>query len=115
MYRDFKNALRNFIEDRVEEIGNKFVIKNKKYKDLVHNCINVHNQIKVNLPDQFRCLIDEYETINSSMQCISEEILYKQGFVDGIRLNRTIKSIKSGRNLFGWVFLRVFKKFQKQP
>lgn len=92
MFQNFKGSLKKFIEDRVDEIGNKFVIKNKKYKELADYSTKVHHQIKDNLPDQVKKLIGEYETINTSMQCISEEIMYEQGFIDGIRSKRIIKS-----------------------
>ncbi|HBF39048.1 MAG TPA: hypothetical protein DDW50_17235 [Firmicutes bacterium] len=94
MVRSFKGSLKKFIEDRVDEIGNKFVIKNKEYKKLADYSTKVHYQIRDNLPDNIKKLIGEYETINTSMQCISEEIMYEQGFIDGIRSNEIIKSIK---------------------
>jgi hypothetical protein len=93
MLQNFRKSLKKFIENRVDEIGNKFVIKNKKYKELAKSSIEIHYQIRDNLPDYAKKLIGEYETINTSMQCISEEIMYEQGFIDGIRSNRLIKTI----------------------
>jgi hypothetical protein len=55
------------MEDRVEEVGNKFVIKNKKYKELAKSCIDIHYQIRDNLPDHIKDLISEYE--QSILQC----------------------------------------------
>lgn len=93
MFLNFQKSLKKFIEDRVDEIGNKFVIKNKKYKELVESSIEIHYQIRDNLPDHVKELIGEYETINTSMQCISEEIMYEQGFIDGIRLKKIFKKL----------------------
>lgn len=95
MLLNFRNSLKKFIEDRVDEINNKLVIKNKKYKELADYSINVHLQIRDNLPAHVKKLIDEYETINTSMQCISEEIIYQQGFIDGIKLEKIVKLLLS--------------------
>jgi hypothetical protein len=91
MFQDFRKSLKKFMEDRVDEIGNKFVIKNKKYKELAKSSLKIHYQIRDNLPDHVKKLIGEYETINTSMQCISEEIMYEQGFIDGIRSKKMLK------------------------
>lgn len=104
MYRDFRKALQNFIEDRVEEIGSKFVIKNKKFQELNRESINLYNQIRDSLPDHLKDLIDDYESITVSLEGIAEDILYERGFIDGIRLNRIIKSIKCRKNWFGRMF-----------
>jgi hypothetical protein len=93
MFRNFEDSLYKFIADRVDEIGRKFVIQNKKYKELANTSIQVHCQIRNNLPEHLTGLIGEYETINASMQCISEEIIYKQGLLDGIRVKRIVQSL----------------------
>jgi hypothetical protein len=94
MSQNFRKSLKKYLEDRVDEVGNKFIIKNKKYKELTRSIIKIHYQIRDNLPDPVKKLIDEYETTSTSMQCISEEIMYEQGFIDGIRLNNIINFIK---------------------
>jgi hypothetical protein len=93
MFQDFRKSLIKFKEDRVDEIGSKLVIKNKNYKELAENSTRVHYQIRDNLPDHVKELIGQYETINTSMQCISEEIMYEQGFIDGMRSKRMLKSL----------------------
>ena len=90
MIQNFKK----FLNDRVNEIGNNIVIKNKEYQELTEQSIKVHYQIRNTLPGQYKELIDEYESINSLKECISEEIIYEHGFGDGIRLNEIIKKIK---------------------
>lgn len=80
----------------MDEIGNKFVILNQQHKELAENSISVHCQIRDNFPNHVKELIGEYETINTSMQCISEEIMYEQGFIDGLKLNKILKSLNIG-------------------
>jgi hypothetical protein len=90
MFQNFKK----FLNDRVNEIGNNIVIKDKEYQELTEQSIKVYCQIRDTLPGQYKELINEYESINSLKECISEEIIYEHGFGDGIRLNEIIKSIK---------------------
>jgi hypothetical protein len=94
MIQNFKN----FLNDRVNEIGNNIIIKNKEYQELTERSIKVYCQIRDTLPGQYKELINEYESINSLKECISEEIIYEHGFGDGIRLNEIIKSIKNQQN-----------------
>jgi len=100
MFQNFRKSFKKFIKDKVDEGGNKFVIKNKKYKELATNSIKVHHQIRDNLPDHVKELIGENETINTSMQCISGEIMYEQGFIDGIRMKKILKPLKYYIHLF---------------
>jgi uncharacterized protein YbbC (DUF1343 family) len=94
MFQNYKTNLKKFIKDRVNYIDNNIVIKDEKYHELVEQSIKIYYQIRNTLPEQYRELLEEYESINSEMGCISEKIVYKQGFIDGIILNEIIKNIK---------------------
>jgi hypothetical protein len=93
MSQNYKTNFKKMITDKVFYIDDNIIIKDKNYHELIDQSIKIHCQIRDTLPDQYKELIDEYESINSEMGCISEKIIYKQGFIDGIILNEIIKNI----------------------
>lgn len=48
MSQNFRKSLKKYLEDRVDEVGNKFIIKNKKYKELMHISVKLDTDSGLN-------------------------------------------------------------------
>jgi len=92
--KNFKNAFKSFISDRAFETSYKILISNNKYKKLTKQCITLHNTIKNHLPEESKNLIDDYEKAESLIDGIILELMYEQGFKDGIEFSNYLLLIK---------------------
>lgn len=86
MLKSFIDAFNNFIVNRTEEVNSTVTMKNPEYSALSRQSSDVYNKILNNLPRRCKCLIKLYESIEASLQGISEVYIYIQGLKDGMEL-----------------------------
>lgn len=76
----------NCLCNRTTEISNHVAENNKEFKELTRKMIPILNTIKDALPSEFKGLLDELEYSGSKREQLVYKSLYKQGFIDGIRI-----------------------------
>jgi len=91
MLTDTMTFLYKTASERTLEIGDKIVIKDKEYKELIEKKNGLFYAIKKALPDSYKNLIDEYDETLCEAQGKSEVLIYIQAFKDG----RDIMSLPS--------------------
>lgn len=93
-----KNLNRLFIDitnSRAAEIANNIAASNKGYKELVPKIIEMLNDIKNNLPEEYKEVLEELEDVMSKRDLLINEIIYRQGLIDGIKIGNAYNKLKS--------------------
>jgi len=94
MSKNFKDAFKSFMSDRAFETSHKILINNHEYEKLTKQCITLHNVIKNHLTEDFKHLIDDYEKTENLINGIILELMYEQGFKDGIEFSNYLLLMK---------------------
>lgn len=61
---------------------------NETYLDLDKKINDLLNNIKKHIPKEKLFLLEKLETLYNIQEGVTEELLYKQGIIDGARLNK---------------------------
>jgi uncharacterized protein YyaL (SSP411 family) len=85
MLKKFNEYFKNLIMDRTEEIGQKILLNNKRYRELNTRIIEAQNALLENLPPQSKSLVFNYDEAESEQDDIVIMTTYRQGLIDGLR------------------------------
>ncbi len=90
MLKKFDQYFKDLIFNRTEEIGQKILFNNKRYRELNSEIIEVQKAIMENLPPQSQSLVYRYEEAESEQSGIVITAMYRQGFMDGVKSTKLI-------------------------
>jgi hypothetical protein len=96
MDSEFKNSIRNIVNERLEFIRLDVVSNNKRYRRLNMRIKRLQDEIdKVmeGLPDDVKELFLLYEDLEASLESILQKDIYRKGLRDGIRLANIARKI----------------------
>lgn len=91
MYRlikDLKTYLCDFIALRTEEIGSNVLKQNAKYQELSKELQALFQEIFKVVPLEQHSILFAYEEKEQAQLALVVEMMYKQGLIDGVYLNR---------------------------
>jgi hypothetical protein len=91
MLKKFNQYFKDLIFDRTEEIGQKIIFNNKRYRELNTQIIEVQKAIMESLPPQSQSLVYKYDEAESEQDGIVITTMYRQGFMDGVKSTKLIK------------------------
>ena len=90
MLDSFLDEFRMFINNRTIRINSTDVINNAEYINLSNKSNDLYYEILKVLPNSHKCLLGEYEHALNSMRAISDDYMYENGLIDGIKLRITL-------------------------
>lgn len=93
MLIDIEKSLNLFVLDRVIEVSNGLLRKNEEYNKINVEIEEIFNKIKEVLPEEYRDLLFELDSLEGAKGSVSEVIIYRQGLKDGIELNNILKLV----------------------
>ncbi|CDH92464.1 hypothetical protein FDC50_12845 [Clostridium botulinum] len=64
------------------------ITSNEAYLELDKNIFNVLNLIKKHIPDEKIFLLEKLENLYNMQEGIGEELIYRQGILDGAKLSK---------------------------
>jgi len=79
-----------FISNRTIRINSSAVINNPEYISLSNRSNELYHDLIKHLPDSHKNLLSEYEHTLNSMRAISDDYMYENGLIDGIKLRITL-------------------------
>lgn len=91
MLKKFNQYFKDLIFDRTEEIGQKILYNNKRYRELNSQIIEVQKAIMENLPPQSQSLVFKYEEAEAEQDGITMSAMYRQGFMDGVTSTKLLE------------------------
>lgn len=91
MLKKFNQYFKELICDRTEEISEKLLFNNKRYRELSTQIIEFQKAITENLPPQLQSLVFKYDEAEAEQDGITMTAMYRQGFMDGVKSTRLIK------------------------
>jgi hypothetical protein len=91
MLKKFNQYFKVLIYDRTEEISEKILFKNKRYRELNSQIIEVQKAITESLPPQLQSLVFRYDEAEAEQDGITMTAMYRQGFMDGVKSTKLIK------------------------
>jgi hypothetical protein len=91
MLKKFNQYFKDLILDRTEEIGQKILLNNKRYRELNSQIIEVQKAITESLPPQLQSLVFRYDEVEAEQDGITMTAMYRQGFMDGVKSTKLIK------------------------
>lgn len=90
MLKKFNRYFKDFIFDRTEEISEKILFNNKRYRELTSQIIEVQHELTNNLPPQLQFLVNRYDEAEAEQNGIAMTAMYRQGFMDGVKSTKLI-------------------------
>lgn len=91
MLKNFNQYFKDLIIDRTEEIAQKILFHNKRYRELNSHIIEVQKAIMESLPPQLQSLIFKYDEAEAEQNGIIMAAMYRQGFIDGVESTKLIQ------------------------
>jgi formate dehydrogenase maturation protein FdhE len=88
MLKWLNHYVKEFIDDRTEEVYRKVLLNNKRYLELTSQIIQVQQELQNNLPPQLQSLVNQYDEAEAEQDGIVISLMYRQGFFDGARARR---------------------------
>ncbi len=98
MLKSWYHYFKELIINRVIEIDDMILKDHPESKVLENQCIMIFQKLLAILPPEQRSLIFDYESIQASLMNLSSEIIYRQGFIDGIQFGNFMEQIKQEMN-----------------
>ena len=89
MLDSFLDEFRMFISNRTIRINSSDVINNAQYINLSNKSNDLYHEIIKYLPYNRKYLLGEYEHTLNSMRAISDDLMYENGLIDGVKLRIT--------------------------
>lgn len=89
MLTDFKTIPKEFISGRTLVIGEKVLMENEDYLKHLKKCIELHRDIKDHLPDGKKHFIDKLISIEGVKDTLTQDIIYEQGFKEGLDFKKS--------------------------
>ena len=90
MLKKFNRYFKDLIGDRTEEIGQKILFHNKRYRELSLEIIEVQHALIDNLPPQLQSLVNRYDEVEAEQDGITMTVMYRQGFMDGVKTAKLV-------------------------
>jgi hypothetical protein len=75
---------------RTDEIGSNVLMKHEAYQRLSEELKSCLHEILAYIPEDRRQLVLDYEEKEQAQMGLSVEIMYRQGLIDGVYLNRRL-------------------------
>ncbi len=95
MLKNLSEYLHDFITKRTDEIGSNVLMKDMDYRELLEANQTKYHEILKYVPEEGRQLLLEYEEKEQAQSALAVELMYKQGFIDGIYLSNRLLGKKS--------------------
>ncbi|MEX1028641.1 MAG: hypothetical protein WDZ91_01185 [Paenibacillaceae bacterium] len=92
MLKNVKSYLNDFVMVRTDEIGSNVLMKHAEYQELSEELKSKLHEILKYVPEDRRQLVFDYEEKEQAQMALSVEIMYRQGLIDGVYLNRRLSS-----------------------
>ncbi|RED83159.1 hypothetical protein [Cohnella phaseoli] len=89
MLKDLEHYFDCFVGKRTEEIGQVVLMKNLYYKELVNTKRCSFQEMMRSIPDSCQELLFDFEDKANYQAAFANEIIYRQGFLDGLNLRNT--------------------------
>ncbi|AKG33627.1 hypothetical protein [Paenibacillus durus] len=83
-----EQAFNQFLSARMEYIANSILSNCNEYRQLIEECNQLFLTLMTDLPQEYKEMLQNYDTSTALLQGIAETLMYKQGLKDGISLNR---------------------------
>ncbi len=90
MTTNLNHSLNEFVMERIEEIIKAILLNHITYRDLSEELSCTLRELIERVPENCKPLLYEYEEREHAQTVIAFEAMYKQGFMDGIFLNKEI-------------------------
>lgn len=90
MLKKFNRYFKDLIYDRTEEISQKILFNNKRYRELSSEIIEVQQTLIDNLPPRLQPLVNRYDEAEAEQDSIAMTAMYRQGFMDGVKSTKLI-------------------------
>jgi hypothetical protein len=100
MLKKFNQYFKDLIYDRTEEISEKILFNNKRYRELNSQIIEVQKAITESLPPQLQSLVFKYDEAEAEQDGITMTAMYRQGFMDGVKSTKLIKRYGTIHKIF---------------
>lgn len=78
-----------FVSKRTEEIGQVILMKNLFYRKLVEGKRNSFAELLKNIPESCQDLLYDFEDKENYQTAFANELMYRQGLLDGLHLRNT--------------------------
>lgn len=93
MYKSIYAHISDSMDDRATDIVNCIVQNSKDYIELTEKILQLQEEVKSYLtPDQKICFLD-YEELLCERDSLKNLILYREGVIDGIRIQSLVHGI----------------------
>jgi hypothetical protein len=83
----------DFICKRSNDVSTKIMCSNDDYMALFSKDCEIFERFKRALPDEMQGLLMEMEAIETNMEVIMNDGVYKQGLIDGFNIARIIEQL----------------------
>ncbi|OKP94729.1 hypothetical protein [Paenibacillus sp. P32E] len=87
---NLEQAFEQFLSIRMEYTAHSILSNSNEYKQLIVECNQLFNELISFLPQDYKQLLQNYDTSTTLLQGIAETLMYKQGLKDGIHLNKLL-------------------------
>lgn len=94
MVKTFYRFLIEITIRRVEEIQNDIAENNRKYKEFTREIIKILAVIDKGLPVECHKVLEALEDTRGKRDSLVEEMLYRQGLIDGIKLSNVHSKLR---------------------
>ncbi len=101
MLKKLNHYFKGLIFDWTEEIGQKILSNDKRYRELNSQIIEVQRALMKNLPPQSQPLVYQYDEAEAKQDSIVIRAMYRQGFIDGLKLTKLINGYGVIHRFFG--------------
>jgi formate dehydrogenase maturation protein FdhE len=92
MLKWLNHYVKEFIDDRTEEVYRKVLLNNKRYLELTSQIIQVQQELQNNLPPGLQSLVNRYDEAEAEQDGLMMSLMYRQGFFDGAKAVRMMKN-----------------------
>lgn len=87
---NLEQAFDQFLSIRMEYTAHSILSNSTEYKQLIQECNQLFVELIAFLPQDYKRLLQNYDTNTTLLQGIAETLMYKQGLKDGINLNKLL-------------------------
>ncbi|WP_432661810.1 hypothetical protein R9X47_14690 [Wukongibacter baidiensis] len=95
MLKSIDSYLEDFIDDRLNDIGQQVIRNDKRVEVVRQECFSLWDRILESLPKEDRSLIFRYEEKRNEEELLHFQIIYKQGLADGLRIGNISNKIRN--------------------
>lgn len=101
MLKTWPVFLNDFLITRTIELHEHFLPHDQEHSHLQNEYCHTMSQLTARLdPEEYELFLD-FESAGNSLMCKDDELIYKQGLIDGLRLGDYIDRIRRGKGQGG--------------